>query len=202
MTWLLATCALMLFIWAFTEAFVWPVVPDVALASLAFLAPEGAWLFVGAAVGGSMAGGAAAMVAYRMGWRWPLPLVSDAMRARVEHWLERGPIGLVNQPLTAVPYKAFVVEGARRRLAVAPWVMWTGVFRGARMASVAVLAWIGSVLVGHVFAENAAQASVIILAIGLVVFVIGWRLAWRLWSGRESASPTRTPQGPTRTMQP
>ena len=55
---------------------------------------------------------------------------------------------------------------------------------------------------GNFAAGQMELSSVVILAIGLVVFVIGWRLAWRLWSERESVSPARMPRGPARTMRP
>ena len=72
MTWLFAGIALGLFLWAFVEAYAWPVVPDVALACAVFLVPEGAAMFVTSTVAGSIIGGVTAMMAHRAGWRWPL----------------------------------------------------------------------------------------------------------------------------------
>ena len=202
MTWYLVALACVLFAWAFAEAFVWPVVPDVALAATILLVPDAAWLLVTATVAGSVAGGVTAMSAHRRGLRWRLPLVSDAMRSRVDQWLDLGPIGLVHQPLTAVPYKAFVVEGARRGFCSLPWAGWTAVFRGARMLVVAVVTVIGSHLVGWLFPEGAMQARLVVLTGGLVLFAIGWRMTWWMWATRQRDVPVSAGSDATRTMHP
>ena len=198
----LVMCAIALFVWAFTEAFAWPVIPDVALASVVFLAPDHAAVLVVATVTGSVIGGVTAMAARRSGWRWPLPLVSEHMQSRVATWLDRGPVGLMHQPLTGVPYKAFVVEGARRGFRALPWAWWTGVFRGARMAVVGATMVLASNVVGHLASPHAAEARIVVLVVGLVLFVIGWRITWLLWIRSESRSPARTAGDTARTMRP
>lgn len=199
MTNLVLVVAVLLFVWAFAEAFVWPIVPDVALASCVFLVPDAAVLFTLAAVAGSVIGGTTAMHARRVGRRWPLPMVSERMRASTATWLEAGPIGLVHQPLSAVPYKAFVVEGARREFRTAAWAWWTIVFRGARMMVVGV----ATVIAAHVAADMSsvvgADLRFTMLGTGLVVFAAGWHLAWRRWN-RDDVDGTR--HGAARTMHP
>ncbi|MGI9643655.1 MAG: hypothetical protein ACR2N9_12875 [Acidimicrobiia bacterium] len=202
MSWVIVAATVALFIWSFAEAFAWPVVPDVALATAVFLAPSEAVVFVAATVAGSIAGGATAMWAYRFGMRWPLLLVSAAMEDRVAVWLNRGPIGLMHQPLTAVPYKAFVVEGARRGFGASSWALWTGVFRGARMTTVAAVAALVSAAVDEIFPSATTSARSVTLAIALALFGAGWWLAWKLWSRAESGSQQGKGTGSVSTMQP
>ena len=206
MNWWVTGIALGIFVWAFAEAYVWPVVPDVALASAAFLVPEGAAWFAAAAVVGSAVGGATAMTAYRQGLRWPLPLVTPRMRSKVATWLDRGAVGLVYQPLTTVPYKVFVVEGGGRCLGLAAWTLWTVVFRGARMSGVAVLAVVASGLVGAIApAGIVANVRLALLGVGLVLFLMGWRAAWRFWArseDTESGHPDGMAPNFARTMRP
>ena len=83
-----------LLLWAVAEAFSWPVVPDAALAASAFMFPAVAGWGTLAVVAGSAIGGSAALVLYRRGYRWPLPMVTGRMRRRVSHWLNAGPRGL------------------------------------------------------------------------------------------------------------
>jgi membrane protein YqaA with SNARE-associated domain len=203
MNWWVAGIALGLFVWAFAEAYIWPVVPDAALASAVFLVPEGIEWFAGATVAGSAVGGATAMAAYRRGMRWPLPLVTPRMRSKVATWLDRGAVGLVYQPLTTVPYKVFVVEGAGRALGLAIWTLWTVVFRGARMSVVAVLAVLASGLVDVI--APIASARLALLGVGLALFLMGWRAAWQFWARSEDPESVH-PDGmaPTfaRTMRP
>lgn len=198
MTWYVMVLAVALFAWAFAEAFSWPIAPDVALASSVFLVPDAAGLLAVVTVGGSVVGGVTAMSAYRRGMRWPLPLVSDIMESRVGQWLDRGVVGLVNQPLTAVPYKAFVVEGARRGFGLLRWAAWTAAFRGTRMLTVAIVTVLGSRLVVVLFPGHVSQARFVVLAVGLVAFVLGWRVAWRVWAtqaaGVQVHAGSRTPR--------
>ena len=198
MSWLLAGIAVCLFLWSFAEAYVWPVVPDAALASTAFLIPDATVTFIAATVLGSVLGGLTAMTAYRRGRRWPLPLVTRPMRVKVAEWLDRGPIGLVNQPLTGVPYKAFVVEASNRRFGVTPWALWTAVFRGARMTTVAAVASAGAGAVERLVPSHITWGPAAVVVSGLAIFAVGWRMVVRRWDG---AGIDRT-QGDARTMRP
>ncbi len=199
MSWLIGVVAVALVVWAFAEAFVWPVVPDFALAAAAFLLPEGAVTFTIWTVVGSVVGGVTAITAYRHGFRWPLPTVTSKMKSTVASWLTVGPIGLFNQPLTAVPYKVFVVEGARRGFPRSAWAWWTALFRGTRMAMVTFLAVLGSRAIESAAPSNVVAARSVVLAIGLFLFVMGWRFAWSFWS---DSPPSGNVEVETRTMQP
>lgn len=198
--------SLALLAWAFAEAFSWPVVPDAALATAVILMPAEAMVFAAATVAGSVLGGALAVVAYRRGHRWPLPLVSPRMRSHVRRWMDRGVIGLWHQPLSAVPYKAFVVESADRGIGLAPFVGATLLFRGARMLVAAGLAFSASHLVASWMpGDGVVAARLVLLSVGGAVFLVGWRLAWQSWS-RPAGNPTQRSVGgrraPGHTMTP
>lgn len=201
----LAAILCVLFAWAFTEAFAWPVIPDVALASVVFLASGTAAWCVAACVAGSALGGATAISAHRRGLTWPLPLVTPRMRAKVAAWLERGAFGLVHQPLAGVPYKAFVVEGSKRGFGRLEWMVWTVVFRGLRMASIAAIAGAASRgLVSIVGPGDVHAARLIALGVGLAIFLIGWRWTWKIWARDEAplGHPAGTTTPDVRTMLP
>ncbi len=172
----------LLALWSFAEAFSWPVAPDAALAAVVFVWPSLAIAGTGAVVLGTMAGGAFAITLYRRGHRWPLPLVTDRMKDRVAQWLDTGPRGLIHQPLTAVPYKAFVVDAADRPIRVSIWSAFTGVFRGVRMGANAVgAAWIASIVERLTPGDQQAQAKALVLAAAAVLFLIGWRVVFMFW---------------------
>ncbi|MGI9584951.1 MAG: hypothetical protein ACR2N7_05115 [Acidimicrobiia bacterium] len=183
MTWILVICIVLLALWSFAEAFSWPVAPDAALAVVVFMLPSLAFAATGVVILSTAAGGAAGLLLYRRGYRWPLPLVTDRMRGRVSKWLDGGATGLIHQPLTAVPYKAFVVDGARRPFRVLAWSVLTGVFRGPRMTAVAIAATVvARVIERSIPPAHLLTAQVVVLAVAGVGFVIGWRLVWMLWA--------------------
>jgi membrane protein YqaA with SNARE-associated domain len=181
------------FVWAFAEAYVWPIVPDAALAVAVFTSPELAPWAVGAVVVGSTVGGATAILAYRRGGRWPLPLVTTEMQRRVHEWMGEGVVGLRHQPLTAVPYKAFVIEAAERRLGISGFAALTVVFRGLRMAATAGLALVVSHGVGR-WSPPGVEDTVRLLVVGtsLAGFLIGWRLTHQMWAKSESTVEKRS----------
>jgi len=187
---------LVLLLWALAEAFSWPIVPDAALAAAVFMFPAVAAWGTLAVVIGTAIGGAAAIMLYRRGHRWPLPLVTDRMRRRVSHWLDSGPRGLVHQPLTAVPYKVFVVDAAPRDIGVASWALLTVVFRGPRMAAAAALATLAARGIERIVPPGMlVSAKTVVLVLGTGVFLVGWRLAWRFWA--RSGSHRYQPSIPT-----
>jgi hypothetical protein len=180
---------LVLLLWALAEAFSWPIVPDAALAAAVFMFPGIAIWGTLAVVIGSAIGGTAAITLYRRGNGWPMPMVTDRMRERVSHWLDSGPRGLIYQPLTAVPYKVFVVDAAQRNIAVATWALLTVVFRAPRMAAAAALATLGALGIERIVPPGIlGSAKTVVLVAGIIVFLIGWRLAWRFWA-RSGSSP-------------
>ena len=173
----------LLVLWAAAEAFAWPIVPDAALAVVVFLAPNLAVPALAAVVIGTTLGGAVAITVWRRGVRWPLPMATDSMRTRVNLWLDRGPVGLIYQPLTAVPYKLFVVDAAGRDFSVHTCAALTAAFRGARMLGVTVVSAITATLVSNlVTAESLVAWKLVMVGVGTAIFLTGWRMVWVMWS--------------------
>ena len=177
----------LLLLWSFAEAFAWPLVPDAALAAVVLLVPGLAVSATVAVVVGTAAGGAVAIALLRHGVRWPLPLVTPSMKENVVRWLGHGPVGLAYQPFTAVPYKAFVVEAARRGFTIPRWALFTTLFRGVRMAAIALIVARVSAAVERLAPPgSAATWKLVVLTVSGLAFVAGWRAVWRMWARAES----------------
>ncbi|MGH2826862.1 MAG: YqaA family protein [Actinomycetota bacterium] len=172
------------FAWGFLEAFMFPIIPDFALAPLAFVAPRRAPILVAATVTGSISGGGIAFLlsltavgAVLLEHAW---LVTDRMRESAGDWLRiEGVAGLAHQPLSGVPYKVFGLQaGAHTDLV--PFLLVSALVRGARMIAVALIAG----LVGADFGrfERALEAALpalmtlyaLAFTIGMLVVLIGW----------------------------
>ena len=177
------TVLVILLLWSFAEAFSWPIVPDAGLVAAVFLMPSLATSATITIIVGSIVGGAAAITLYRRGHRWPLPIVTEMMALRVAGWMDRGSTGLMYQPLTGVPYKAFVVEAARRDTQRVTWAILTAAFRGPRMATVAVVSVLAARGVEHFSAASDVMlVKATLVAAGAAVFAAGWRIVVRYWS--------------------
>jgi hypothetical protein len=177
----------LLLLWSFAEAFAWPVVPDAALAAVVLLAPGLAVSGTVAVVAGTAAGGAVAIALLRRGAHWPLPLVTPTMKRKVHRWLEHGAIGLAYQPLTTVPYKAFVVEATRRGFGIPRWALFTTLFRGPRMAAISLISARAAATAERLAPPGSAGTwKLVVLALSGAAFVVGWRVVLRLWARAES----------------
>ena len=128
-----------MFAWAFAEALVWPIIPDASLAMLVLARPR-RWFVLGmTAVAGSVAGGAAGVLAAAQGLSWPLPLTTPRMVTSVEGWLTAGADGLAHQPLSGVPYKVFVAEAPQAGISAWDFVVGTLQYRAPRLVAVAAI---------------------------------------------------------------
>jgi len=106
-------------LWAFAEAIVFFVVPDVLLSRLALRSRRSGFIACLSALAGALVGGAAM-------WIWgaldpesarrmiaSLPAIDSALIARVhEQVADRGLVALFLGPLRGVPYKIYAVETA------------------------------------------------------------------------------------------
>lgn len=128
-----------MFLWAFAEALVWPIIPDASLALLVLARPRRWFTLSLSAVGGSIAGGAAGVLAAAQGLRWPLPLTTPRMVASVEAWLGAGADGLAHQPLSGAPYKVFVAEAPEAGISVWEFALATLQYRAPRLVLVAAI---------------------------------------------------------------
>lgn len=172
------------FAWGFFEAFLFPIIPEFALAPLAFVAPRRAPILVAATVSGSVLGGAIAYLlsmtalgSLLLEHAW---LVTDPMRERAGAWLQaEGAGGLAHQPLSGVPYKVFGLQ-AGAHTDVVPFVLVSAFVRGARMIVVALIAaLVGSKLGRFERGLEAAMPTLMILyvlayTVGLLIVLIGW----------------------------
>lgn len=172
------------FAWGFFEAFLFPIIPDFALAPLAFVAPRRAPILVAATVAGSILGGGVAYLlsltavgAVLLENAW---LVTDGMRESAGVWLQiEGVAGLAHQPLSGIPYKVFGLQaGAHTDLV--PFLIVSALVRGARMVAVALFAGlVGTVLRRFERALETAMPALMTLyvlafTIGMLVVLIGW----------------------------
>jgi 1-acyl-sn-glycerol-3-phosphate acyltransferase/membrane protein YqaA with SNARE-associated domain len=127
--------------WGFAEALWAPVVPDFVVAPLALAAPARGIALALCAVTGSIGGGA---VAYALGASdlgptiaSHLPLVTERMSVFARDALATGPEGLLRQPMSGVPYKAFAYQSAGVGLGMVSFLWFSLVARAARLVAVA-----------------------------------------------------------------
>jgi 1-acyl-sn-glycerol-3-phosphate acyltransferase len=100
--------------WAFADAIVWPLVPEVALFALLLAAPVAALRLVPTAVLASMAGGLCTVALGVLGIAPEAPLVTDRMRAEVTVQVAaEGADAVRHQPLSGIPFKVYAAEAGR-----------------------------------------------------------------------------------------
>ncbi len=170
------------FLWAFAEAFMWPLIPDSALMALAFAAPAAIWRLWAMCTAGSMAGGVVGVLLGRAGLSWPLPLVTDRMREAVSGWMADGAAGLVHQPFSGVPFKAFVSTAGDTDVEVVDWALWTAATRGGRMLAFGLVGAAAGWVLWHVIPVRFRAAThlwvyttgAIALLTGLGFVVVAW----------------------------
>lgn len=173
---------IVLFVWGVLEAVWFPLIPDSGLAGMTFAAPRRVARLWVATVLGSVAGSILAIWAIRHGLHWPLPLVTDRMQDAAAGWVTvDGAAGLVHQPLSGVPVKAFNATGAPDVSLVA-WAGWVALVRGTRMLATGVIGaaagwardrWVPAAHRGWVHAAVVAAATVGLLT-GLALVVVAW----------------------------
>lgn len=172
----LAVC----FAWGAAEALVLPIIPDVAVALLAVVAPARFPLLALSAAAGSVAGSGAAHALGAIGIVPPLPLVTPRMAEQASMWLsDEGAGALRHQPWSGIPVKAFSYEAGAAGVPLGAFVWHTAIARGLRMVEVgAVFALAGRL--GRRVAPRAYGAFCIAFA---MVFRSGWCASSR--TGRE-----------------
>lgn len=171
-------------VWAFFEALVWPVVPDLLLLPLILVAPARSFALVAAAAAGSLAGGTVGYLAGSGSIGAHLlaaaPLVTDRMIASAGATLaERGAAGLLAQPLSGIPYKAFALQASPASVDLPGYLMMTAVARGARFAVVAAIA----ALMGRLFRPLWQRALPVFLPLYALSFAVGLGRVVASWEG-------------------
>lgn len=171
------------FLWALAESLVWPLIPDSFLMALVLAAPGRLGRLWGATVAGTVTGGLVGLRLSGHGLTWPLPLVTGRMREAANGWLAAGAPGLAHQPLSGVPYKAFVSQAADHGIEPLDWAMATLVYRGGRMAAAAVVAAGAGWVLWKVIPQR-LQARIHGWTVGIATSVLffGLYLIVRTWS--------------------
>jgi 1-acyl-sn-glycerol-3-phosphate acyltransferase len=123
--------------WAFAEAIMWPLVPEVALFALLIAAPVAALWLVPTAVLASMAGGLCALTLGVLGVAPEPPLVTDRMLAEVTVQVAaEGADAVRHQPLSGIPFKVYAAEAGRAGADPMDFLTAAAQARGTRIAVV------------------------------------------------------------------
>jgi 1-acyl-sn-glycerol-3-phosphate acyltransferase len=171
------------FVWAFAEAMVWPVIPDASIALLTAARPRRWPVLALAATAGSIAGGVTGWWATAAGWHWPLPLTTPRMHTAVQAWFADGAAGLAHQPLSGVPYKVFVAAAPDAGVGAVDLALATLRYRGVRFtATAALVALVAAVAWRLVPAHRAAGLHVGITAIATIGLFTGLGMVVAAWS--------------------
>lgn len=170
------------FAWAFAEAIAWPVVPDLAVATLALAAPRRILPIAGAAIAGSLAGG---LVAYGLGAAAAgapildhVPLVTERMQASAAERLgESGAAGILSQPWSGIPFKVFALQAHDAGTGLGGFAWYTLLARGSRILQIGcAFAAAGLLLRGLVarFYPLLVAAYTVVFSYGLAKVVGAW----------------------------
>lgn len=167
------------FAWAFAEALVWPIVPDIAVAALVLAAPRRIVPVAAAAIAGSVAGGLAAFVLANPALLDHVPLVTDRMQTEsLAQMTERGAAGIWSQPFSGIPYKVYAAHAAGAGIDAPEFVLFSTLARGARLIQVAAVFAAGAFLMRR-WLERLYPWT---LGATLIVFVYGLQRVVAAWS--------------------
>jgi 1-acyl-sn-glycerol-3-phosphate acyltransferase len=173
------------FVWAFLEGFAWPLIPELILVPLVFVAPRRGPALVASTIAGSVCGG---LLAYVLSLTALGPIllervwfVTNPMRDAAAAWLgESGALGLLHQPLSGVPYKTFGLQ-AGSYMNPFEFLALSVLTQGGRMVAVTVIAGTLGWLLGHF--ERALRILLPALAIlYTAAFLIGLLIVQVLWT--------------------
>jgi 1-acyl-sn-glycerol-3-phosphate acyltransferase len=165
-----------MFVWAFSEAVAWPIIPEFLLVPMAAGNRRRFYVTLAASIAGSALGGAAL---YLLAFAHPaaalvylahLPLTGQGASEVQREFAQKGAGAFLSQPLSGIPFKVWAVVGASRH--VSPLVA-IPIFVVARSVRMAVFATIGRVAAG-LFTSFFRDFSLFLLAIYLPLFFYGW----------------------------
>lgn len=171
----------LVFCWSIAEALWWPIIPDFLVAPLALAAPGRWFVLAAAATAGSVLGGG---IAFHLGpaGDWlasKAPLLTSRMHEQAAAWVsEAGGAGLLQQPLSGIPYKVFALHAAEAGLSLPGFIAVSVVARGLRIGAVAAIFAGGGVALERVWPRLFGVfliAYCIVFAFGLSATVESWR---------------------------
>jgi 1-acyl-sn-glycerol-3-phosphate acyltransferase len=164
--------------WAFGEAVVWPLVPELVLFALLLAAPRAALRLIPTAVLASMVGGLCTVALGAAGTVPPAPLVTDRMRDAVAvHVAGEGPAAVRHQPLSGIPFKVYAAEAGRAGVDPAAFLTTAVQVRGLRIALVGLACAGLGLALGRVRHRYPA-----VLLGGLALFTVGFSAVVAHWS--------------------
>jgi 1-acyl-sn-glycerol-3-phosphate acyltransferase len=164
--------------WAFAEAIMWPLVPEVALFALLIAAPVAALWLVPTAVLASMAGGLCALTLGVLGVAPEPPLVTDRMRAEVTVQVAaEGAEAVRHQPLSGIPFKVYAAEAGRAGADPLDFLAAAVQARGTRIAVVGA----GCAALGLGLRRRRHLYPAILLG-GYALFAAGFTLVFLCWT--------------------
>lgn len=169
------------FAWGAAEALAWPIVPDLAVATLVLAAPRRMPHIAAAAIAGSLTGGTAAYVIGALGGAGVLdhvPLVTPRMQASaMQRISEHGAAGILSQPFSGIPFKVFAYQAPAAGIQAPDFAWFSLLARGGRLLQVAaVFALAGVVLrrwLPRVYPALVAAYTIVFFA-GLARVVANW----------------------------
>jgi 1-acyl-sn-glycerol-3-phosphate acyltransferase len=164
--------------WAFAEAVLWPLVPELALFVLLLAAPRAAPRLIPTAVLASMAGGLCTLALGAAGAVPAAPLVTDRMRTEVVVQVAaEGADAVRHQPLSGIPFKVYAAQAGRAGADPPAFLLAALEARGLRIAGVGVAcAAVGLAL------RRARHLYPIVVVGGVTLFAGGFALVVASWS--------------------
>lgn len=121
-------------VWAFAEALIFPVLPEVALAIACVAAPRAGVRLSLIAAASSVLGGAAGYELAAHGIVLPQPLTTGRMHSFVAGQTAReGAAAVRHQPFSGIPFKVYVALAGRDHVGLGAFVRQAAVARGARI---------------------------------------------------------------------
>jgi membrane protein YqaA with SNARE-associated domain len=175
------TALWLVFCWSIAEALWWPIIPDFLVAPLALAAPSRWLVLAGVATAGSVLGGAVAFPLGSLG-DWlaeSAPLLTQRMHEQAAAWMnDSGVAGLLQQPLSGVPYKVFALRAAEAGLSLPGFIVMSVAVRGLRIGVVAAIFAGGGLALQRVWPRIFGAfliAYCIVFAFGLSATVESWR---------------------------
>ena len=163
---------------SFTESVIFPIPPDVMLAPMALATPKKAWWYAMITTVASVIGGIAG---YLLGYfafdAFIHPIIvdlgySDKLALAMDWFTQYGVWVVFIAGFSPIPYKVFTLTAGMMSMAFLPFVIASGVGRGARFFLVAALMYWGGAKMEHKLRQYVEFLGwgVILLAIALYLY--------------------------------
>ncbi len=173
-------CLALVLAWAFLEAIVWPVVPELLLVVLVLAAPSVWWRLTATALGGAVVGGVVMLGLAGAGIETPQPLVTDAMRAEATSDVAGyGAHAVYQQPFSGIPFKVYAAAAGDVGAGPVAFAAHSSIARGSRFVLVVAVAAIAATAARRWrrYYPLAVAAAVSGFVLGLVRVVSAWNQA-------------------------